>query len=95
MLVSESLRKFNEVHWQQPGFLGSLSVEIDHGEAVIVNFWSDRQSAEAALPRMVPVVERVLEPIFASESQLLGSGGVMFMNCKIVSEDSGTASVLP
>ena len=59
MLVSESLRKFNEVHWQQPGFLGSLSVEIDHGEAVIVNFWSDRQSAEAALPRMVPVVERL------------------------------------
>ncbi len=70
----EQLREFNRRHARQPGFRGSLSVDIGEGRSIVVNLWDDRQSAEAALPAMVPVVQQFIEPLLAGPSELIGSG---------------------
>jgi hypothetical protein len=72
----EQLREFDQRHAEQPGFRGSLSVDIGDGRCIIVNLWDDKRSADAALPVMVPVVKQFLEPLFAQPSELLGSGPV-------------------
>ena len=70
----EQLREFNRRHAQQAGFHGSLSVDIGEGRSIVVNLWDDRQSAEAALPAMTPVVQQFVEPLLAQPSELIGSG---------------------
>jgi hypothetical protein len=74
--AQEQLREFNRRHAEQPGFQGSLSVDIGNDQCVIINLWRNWECAEAALPKMIPVVEQFLEPLFASPSKLIGSGPV-------------------
>lgn len=68
------LQEFNRRHARQPGFLGSLSVDIGDGRSIVVNLRSDEESAEAALPSMVPNARQFIEPLLAEPSELLGRG---------------------
>jgi hypothetical protein len=77
------LREFNKLHAQQPGFRGSLSVDIGEGRSIIVNLWDDKRSAEAALPAMVPAVQQFVEPLFARPSELLGSGPMTLTDFRV------------
>jgi hypothetical protein len=42
-----------------------------------VNLWNREEDARAALPVMVPVVERLLEPMMTQPSELIGAGPVV------------------
>jgi hypothetical protein len=81
--AQEQLREFNKRHAEQPGFRGSLSVDIGEGRSIIINLWDDKASAEAALPAMVPVVQQYIEPLFAEPSELLGSGPVSLTDFRV------------
>jgi len=74
--------EFNAVHAKQVGYRGSMTVDIGDGHWIVVNLWDTRESATAALPLMIPVVQRLLEPLMSEPSQLLGTGPVVMIDIR-------------
>jgi hypothetical protein len=72
-----SLDQFQAIHAQQPGYRGTLSIDAGDGHWFTINLWDSPASAQAALPTMLPVVERLLQPLMAEPSRLLGTGTVV------------------
>lgn len=73
----QQLAEFQELHARQPGYRGSVVLDIGESRWLTVNLWATEGDANAALPAMVPVVRRLLEPMMAGPSQLLGAGPVV------------------
>lgn len=73
----DALDEFQEAHEGQPGYHGTLVVDAGDGRWLTVNLWESAEQARAALPEMGPVVERLLEPMMAEPSELLGQGPVV------------------
>lgn len=73
----DDIAEFDRIHAEQPGFLGSLVVDLGAGRNAIVNLWNSEEQATAALPVVGPVVGRLLEPLMAEPSQLIGTGEVI------------------
>jgi hypothetical protein len=71
------LAEFQVLHSQQPGYRGSLTVDIGNGRHIIVNLWEGEEYAGSALPVMVPIVQRLVEPLLSKPSQLIGTGLVV------------------
>ena len=71
------LDEFQALHAKQPGYAGTVVVELSPGRWLTVNLWSREEDARAALPMMVPVVERLLEPMMTQPSELIGAGQVV------------------
>ena len=71
-----ALDEFQEIHDSQPGYRGTLVVDAGDGRSLTVNLWESEQRATAALPIMVPVVQRLVEPLMAAPSRLIAGGPV-------------------
>jgi hypothetical protein len=74
---SGQLAEFQEIHARQPGYRGTLVVDVGNGRWISINLWESEQHAQAALPIMVPVVQRLVEPLLARPSELVGTGPVV------------------
>jgi hypothetical protein len=75
--AADDVAEFDRIHGRQPGFLGSLVVDLGEGRTAILNLWESEEQATAALPVVGPAVARLLEPLFADPSQLVGTGEVI------------------
>lgn len=75
--AADDVAEFDRLHAEQPGFLGSLAVDLGESRHAIVNLWKSEEHAAAALPVMGPAVGRLLEPLMAEPSQLVGAGEVI------------------
>lgn len=75
-LVADNVAEFDRIHSEQSGFYGSLVIDLGEGRNVIVNLWDSEEQATAALPVVGPAVGRLLEPLVAEPSQLIGTGEV-------------------
>jgi hypothetical protein len=75
--AADDVAEFDRIHAEQPGFLGSLVVDLGEGRHAIVNLWESEEQATAALPVVGPAVGRLLGPLMAEPSQLLGTGEVI------------------
>ena len=73
----DRLAAFQAAHARQPGYRGTIVVDAGNGRQLAVNLWESEEHAAAALPAMAPVVQRLLEPMMAGPSQLLGAGLVV------------------
>jgi len=71
-----NLAEFDQLHSSQPGYAGSLTVELDDSKRMTINLWETEQDARAALQLLGPEVGRVLAPLTTAPSQLLGAGPV-------------------
>lgn len=71
------LAEFQELHARQPGYCGTVVVDVGDGRWISVNLWEREQDAQAALPVMVPVVQRLIEPMTTEPLQLVGAGPVV------------------
>lgn len=69
--------EFDRIHSEQAGFLGSIVVDLGEGRNAIINLWTSEEAATAALPVVGPAVGRLLEPLMAKPSQLVGTGEVI------------------
>ncbi len=69
--------EFQMLHARQPGYQGTIVVELEEGRWLSVNLWDSEASASAALPAMVPAVQRLLEPMMTGPSRVIGSGPVV------------------
>ena len=70
------LEEFQALHDRQPGALGTLIVDAGDNRWITINLWQSQEQAMAALPRLVPEVQRVIDPLLAEPSQLIGAGPV-------------------
>jgi len=71
------LDEFQAIHARQPGYQGTIVVDIGNGRRITVNLWESEGQATAALPKMVPEVERLLTPLLTAPAQLIGAGPVV------------------
>jgi hypothetical protein len=69
--------EFQALHATQAGYAGTMVVELSAGRWLTVNLWNKEEDARAALPVMVPVVERLLEPMMTAPSEMIGAGPVV------------------
>lgn len=76
------LDEFQALHAEQPGYRGTLVVELSVGRWLTVNLWDAPESASAALPAMVPAVHRLLEPMMTAPSQVIGAGRVVLTDLR-------------
>ncbi len=72
----ETLSEFRELHSAQPGYTGSIEIDVGDGQRVVVNLWETEQDASAGQVTLVPHVQRLLEPLMAGPSQLVAVGEV-------------------
>ena len=71
-----ALAQFQALHAAQPGYVGSIDVDTGQGQRIIVNLWHSEHHARAGMTVLVPQVQRLLGPLMAGPSQLIGSGEV-------------------
>ena len=76
------LADFQALHARQSGYRGTLVVDAGDGRWLTVNLWETEEHATAALPALVPVVQRLLEPMMASPSLIIATGPVMLTDLK-------------
>jgi hypothetical protein len=73
----DQLSQFDEIHAAQPGFLGSLTVDLGDNRRFVLNLWDDEEHRLAGLNALGPAVERLVNPLLAEPSELIGIGPVI------------------
>ena len=76
------LAEFQARHAAQPGYRGTVVVDAGEGQWVLVNLWEAKEDATRAWPALVPDVKRLLEPMMAAPSQLVGAGPVVLTDLR-------------
>jgi hypothetical protein len=82
----DQLDEFQALHARQPGYSGSLVVDVGGGRRLTINLWDSEEHAAAALPGLVPELRRLLEPLMAAPSRLVGAGPVVTSDLALTSE---------
>ena len=75
--ASEDLAAFDRLHASQPGYSGSLQIDLGQGSRFVVNLWSSAEDARAAQQVLVPELQRTLEPLMSAPSSFVGAGTVV------------------
>ena len=75
--VRQHLDEFQEQHASQAGYVGTVVVDAGDGVWLTLNLWDSEEAARAALPAMIPVVRRLLEPAMREPSDIVGAGPVI------------------
>jgi hypothetical protein len=74
---ADLLEEFDKIHAAQPGYVGSVVVDLGAGRRFALNLWESEQHSAAALGVLGPEVGRLLGPLMAAPSQLIGVGRVL------------------
>jgi hypothetical protein len=77
VVSADRLEEFDTIHAAQPGFIGSVVVDLGAGRRFALNLWETEQHSAAALQILGPEVGRLLGPLMAAPSQLIGAGPVL------------------
>lgn len=85
-LAAADLSDFDAAHAAQPGYRGSLVVELEPGRRLVMNLWENEQYSDAARAALGAQVGRLLDPLMTRPSELLGAGPVISADLP----DSGT-----
>ena len=76
--AGENLDDFNAAHAAQPGYQGTVVVDLQPGRQLVLNLWENEERANAGREALGPQVERLLIPLMARPSEFLGAGPVRF-----------------
>lgn len=68
------LRWLEELHTEQPGFLGTIIVDVAGDRQVRVNLWDSEEHSRAGLAVLAPWASRLLTPLMTEPSRLVGAG---------------------
>jgi deazaflavin-dependent oxidoreductase (nitroreductase family) len=71
------LDEFQALHDRQPGSLGTVIVDAGNNRWITINLWESQEQAMAALPGLIPQVQRLIEPVLAEPSRLIAAGPVL------------------
>jgi hypothetical protein len=73
----KEMAKFDELHARQPGFRGTITIDVGQNTKVLINVWDSREAAKAGLTQIGPLVEHLVQPLLAADSVLIGEGDVV------------------
>ncbi|GAB2635146.1 hypothetical protein [Kribbella swartbergensis] len=73
---SAQVEEFDRIHAAQPGYEGSIVVDLGAGRRFMINLWHSEEDSKAAFSRLVPEVDRLLTPLMAAPSEFVGAGPV-------------------
>jgi len=71
------LEEFDAVHAAQPGFLGSVTIDLGSSRRFVLNLWETEKDRLSGLDALGPAVERLVNPLLTEPSQLIGVGRVI------------------
>jgi hypothetical protein len=71
------IAEFDRVHAAQPGYVGSVVVDLGRGRRFALNLWDSIEDSQAALSVLGPEVNRLLGPLMAAPSEFIGAGAVI------------------
>jgi hypothetical protein len=77
VVSADGLKEFDKIHAAQPGYVGSVVVDLGAGRRFALNLWETEQRSASAMQILSPEVGRLLGPLMAAPSQLIGSGPVL------------------
>ena len=72
-----NFHEFQAAHADRPGYKGTVVAEIGEGRYLSITLWQTEDDMNAARAALGPVVQRLLDPLMASPSKLLGTGRVV------------------
>jgi hypothetical protein len=75
--ADSEIKEFNAIHAAQPGYFGNIIVDLGAGHMLIVTLWESEKSAHAARQALEPDIQRLLVPLMAEPSRLIGAGNVV------------------
>jgi hypothetical protein len=75
--ASPALEQFDQIHRNQPGYVGTMVVDLHAGRRLVLNLWESEEHSAAALSVVGPEVGRLLEPLMSHPSELIGAGTVI------------------
>lgn len=75
--LGERLDQFNEIHAAQPGYLGSMVVDLQASGSLVINLWLSEKHATDALSVLAPEAARLLTPLMSAPSKFIGAGTVI------------------
>jgi len=76
--AADRLDQFDKLHAAQPGYVGTVVVDVQTGRRLVLNLWKSEEHSAAALSVLGPEVGRVLNPLMSNPSELVGVGTVIF-----------------
>ncbi len=74
---ADKLNEFDQTHAAQPGYLGSVVVDLQAGRRLALNLWESEEHAADARSVLGQEVGRLLNPLMSRPSELLGAGPVI------------------
>src|SRR5687768_18165284 len=73
---SAALEQFDQMRRTQPGYVGTIVVDLQAGRRLVLNLWESEEYSAAALSVLGPEVGRLLEPLMSHPPELVGAGTV-------------------
>lgn len=73
----DQLEEFDRIHASQPGYAGSIVVDLGSGRRFMVNLWQSENASKAAFQGLRPEVDRLLTPLLGGPSEFIGAGPVI------------------
>ena len=64
----DRLEEFDKLHAAQPGYVGSVVVDVGEGRRFVLNLWESEEHSAAALSVLGPEVGRLLGPLMSGPS---------------------------
>lgn len=74
---ADDLDEFDRLHAAQPGYLGTVAVDLGEGRRFVLNLWDSEEHRMAGLATLGPAVERLVNPVLSAPSELIGVGEVV------------------
>ncbi len=87
--AGKALAEFDRLHTSQPGYVGSVVVDLGGNRRFALNLWESLDASRAAFATLVPEVDRLLAPLMGAESEYLGSGSVLSSDLAVASPGRG------
>ncbi|HTK95433.1 MAG TPA: hypothetical protein VL382_07315 [Terriglobales bacterium] len=75
--AGRQMQEFNAIHAAQPGYRGNVVTDLGGGHMLIVSLWESEADGHAAREALQPDIERLLVPLMAKPSHLVGAGNVV------------------
>jgi hypothetical protein len=74
---SSELDEFQRLHAAQPGYEGNVVVDTSDGRRITLTLWASEAHSTAARHALEPEVRRLLTPLMAAPSRIIGVGPVV------------------
>jgi len=88
---ADQLAEFDRIHAAQPGYLGTVTVDLGDGRRFLLNLWDTDEDRQRALTALGPIVDRMVNPLFSAPSELIGVGEVISMDLAPGADANGGA----